>query len=63
MKYVVILGDGMADRPLKNFNDKTPLELAHKPNIDRLAKLGEVGMVKTVADGFKPGSDVCNLAV
>lgn len=63
MKYVVILGDGMADRPLKDFNDKTPLELAHKPNIDRLAKLGEVGMVKTVADGFKPGSDVCNLAV
>ncbi len=63
MKYIVILGDGMADRPLKDFDNKTPLEMAYKPNIDRLAKLGELGMVKTVTDGFKPGSDVCNLAV
>lgn len=63
MKYIVILGDGMADRPLKDYDNKTPLELAYKPNVDRLAKLGELGMVKTVTDGFKPGSDVCNLAV
>ena len=63
MKYVIFLGDGMADRPLPQKNFKTPLELANKPYIDKLAKLGEVGLVKTVPEGFSPGSDVCNLSV
>ena len=64
MKYLVLLCDGMADK--KNpliLNGKTPMELAHKPNIDSLAKYAEVGMCKTVAEGLKPGSDVANLSV
>ena len=63
MKYVVILGDGMADYPVPKLNDKTPLQYAKKPNMDLLAKKGEVGMVKTVPDGIPPGSDVANLSV
>lgn len=63
MKYVIFLGDGMADRPLADMNNKTPLELANKPFTDKLAMQGEVGLVKTVPDGLKPGSDVCNLSV
>ena len=62
MKYIVMLGDGMADDPVKALGDRTPLEVAKKPNIDRLARTGELGMVKTVPDGMKPGSDVANLA-
>ena len=62
MKYIVMLGDGMADYPVEALGGKTPLEVAKKPNIDRLAKQGELGMVKTVPDGMKPGSDVANLA-
>lgn len=63
MKYVVILGDGMADYPVPALNGKTPLEVAKKPNMDALCKTSEVGLVKTVQDGMKPGSDVANLAV
>jgi 2,3-bisphosphoglycerate-independent phosphoglycerate mutase len=63
MKYIVILGDGMADYPIAELGNKTPLQYAHKPNIDFLAKNGEVGMVKTVPDGIHPGSDVANLSV
>lgn len=63
MKYVVILGDGMADLPVPQLNQKTPLQCAKKPNIDFLAKHGEIGMVKTVPDGIAPGSDVANLSV
>ncbi len=63
MKYVVVLGDGMADCPMPQLGDKTPLECAKKPNIDNLARKGEVGMVKTVPDGIAPGSDVANLSV
>ncbi len=62
MKYVVILGDGMADYPIKELGDKTPLEVAKKDTIDELAKKGICGMVKTVPDGMKPGSDVANLS-
>lgn len=62
MKYIVMLGDGMADYPIEELGGKTPLEVAKKPNIDRLAKHGRLGMVKTVPDGMKPGSDVANLA-
>lgn len=63
MKYVVILGDGMADYPVEQLNNKTPLQVAHKPFIDSLAKKGLVGLVKTVPDGIAPGSDVANLSV
>lgn len=63
MKYIVILGDGMADYKIKELGNKTPLEVANKPTIDNMAKVSEVGMCKTVPDGFKPGSDVANLSV
>lgn len=62
MKYIVMLGDGMADYPVEELGGRTPLEAAKKPNIDRLARGGEMGMVKTVPDGLKPGSDVANLS-
>lgn len=63
MKYVVFLGDGMADFPTEKLSGKTPLELANKPNIDRMAKMGTMGLAKTVDDSLKPGSDVANLSV
>ncbi len=63
MKYIVVLGDGMADRPLSEFDGKTVLEAAKKPNMDEMAAQGELGMVQTVLDGMKPGSDVANLSV
>ncbi len=63
MKYIVVLGDGMADYAIDEIGGKTPLESAKKPNMDEMAAKGEVGMVKTVADGMKPGSDVANLSV
>lgn len=62
MKYIVMLGDGMADYQIEALGGKTPLEVAKKPNIDRLARGGELGMVKTVPEGMKPGSDVANLS-
>ena len=63
MKYIVILGDGMADEPLEQFGGKTPLEAAETPCMDTLAGMGEMGLAKTVPDSMKPGSDVANLAV
>ena len=63
MKYVVILGDGMADYRQPSLNGKTPLMIAKKPNIDALAPLSEVGLCTTVPCGMKPGSDVANLSV
>ncbi len=63
MKYIVILGDGMADEPLAQLGGKTPLEYAATPVMDDLAGKGEVGLAKTVPDTMKPGSDVANLAV
>ncbi len=63
MKYVVFLGDGMADFPNEALGGKTPLELAHKPNMDELAKKGTLGLAKTVDDSLSPGSDVANLSV
>lgn len=59
----MILCDGMADYPVPLFDGKTPMMMAKKPNMDFLASKGEVGLVKTVADGLKPGSDVANLSV
>ena len=63
MKYVVVLGDGMADYRIAQLGNRTPLQCAIKPNIDYLAKYGEIGMVKTVPDGIPPGSDAANLSV
>ncbi|MFV0555359.1 MAG: cofactor-independent phosphoglycerate mutase [Mangrovibacterium sp.] len=63
MKHLIILGDGMADEPLQAYGNKTPLQMANKPHIDRLAKLGRTGRFKTVADSMHPGSEVANMAV
>ncbi|MBI4689485.1 MAG: cofactor-independent phosphoglycerate mutase [Nitrospirae bacterium] len=63
MKYIVIIGDGMADRPLKDLGGKTPLQTAFTPNMDKLACEGTIGMVRTVPEGFYPGSDVANLSI
>ena len=63
MKYIVILGDGMADLPLEELGGKTPLACADTPVLDALAKKSEIGMVQTVPNGMKPGSDTANLSV
>ena len=63
MKYLVVLCDGMADTPSHFLGGATPMEKAFKPNMDALAKVSEIGLCKTVADGLKPGSDVANLSV
>lgn len=63
MKYIVVLGDGMADEPIEELGGKTPLAYAKTPNMDRLSKLSEIGMVHTIPDGMKPGSDTANLSV
>ena len=63
MKYVVLLGDGMADYPLPDRGNKTPLELSYIPHMDFMAQHGEAGLVKTIPDGMPPGSDVANLSV
>lgn len=63
MKYVVVLYDGMADYPVPALGGKTPMMCAKKPNMDYLAQHSEVGLIKTVADGLKPGSDVANMSV
>ena len=63
MKYLVMLCDGMADEPNAQLDNSTPMAKAVKPCMDYLASKGEVGMVKTVAEGLKPGSDVANLSV
>jgi len=63
MKYVVILGDGMADFPVKELDGKTPLMVAKKPHMDRIARLGRSGVFTTVEEGMEPGSEVANLSV
>ncbi|MCM1325034.1 MAG: cofactor-independent phosphoglycerate mutase [Lachnoclostridium sp.] len=63
MKYIVVLGDGMADEPIEALGGKTPLAYAQTPNLDRLSKISEVGMVHTIPEGMKPGSDTANLSV
>ena len=63
MKYVVILGDGMADEPIESLGGKTPLEYANTPNMDMLSKKSEVGLCHTIPEGMKPGSDTANLSV
>lgn len=63
MKYIVVLGDGMADRPLEELQGMTPLEYAKTPMMDQLAAAGEIGTVHTIPDGMAPGSDTANLSV
>ena len=63
MKYIVILGDGMADEPIEALGGKTPLEYANTPVMDELACKGTLGMVQNVPEGMAPGSDVANLSV
>ena len=63
MKYIVVLGDGMADEPLEALGGKTPLEYAHTPCMDSLASMGHMGLVQNVPSGMAPGSDVANLSV
>ena len=63
MKYVLILGDGMSDRPIPELSGKTPLEYAKTPMMDALAKQSEVGLVSTVPEGMSPGSDTANMSV
>ncbi len=63
MKYIVILGDGMADEPIESLQNRTPLEAANTPALDMLSKQSEIGLAKTIPDGMKPGSDTANLAV
>ena len=63
MKYLVLVGDGMADRPLKELEGATPLEVARTPNMDLIAKEGRVGNAVTVPEGLQPASDVANMAL
>ncbi len=63
MKHIIILGDGMADEPIASLGGLTPLQYAQTPYMDELARQGVTGRMKTVADGFHPGSEVANMAV
>lgn len=63
MKYVLVVGDGMADYPLKELGNRTPLQAAHKPNIDSIAAKGQSGLLKTVPDESSPGSDTAILSL
>ena len=62
-KYLVLLGDGMADYPIEELGGKTPLQAAKTPHLDKLAQKGTLGLVRTVPPGFPPGSDVANLSI
>lgn len=63
MKYIVVLGDGMADEPIESLDGMTPLEYAETPMLDLLSKKSEIGLVHTIPDGMSPGSDTANLSV
>ena len=63
MKYIIVLGDGMADRPIEELENKTPLEYSKTPTLDMLSKISEIGLVHTIPEGMKPGSDTANLSV
>lgn len=63
MKYLIILGDGMADEPIASLNNKTCLQAANKPTIDKIAALGRNGMLDTIPEGFAPGSEIANMSV
>ncbi|MBR1891965.1 MAG: phosphoglycerate mutase, partial [Lachnospiraceae bacterium] len=63
MKYVIVLGDGMADRPIESLEGKTPIEVAETPTLDEIAPKSELGLLHTIPEGMKPGSDTANLSV
>ena len=63
MKYVIIVGDGMADYPVQSLRGKTPLMVARTPHMDFMAGQGEIGLVRTVPEGFNPGSEIANLSI
>lgn len=63
MKYIVIVGDGMADYPLEELKGKTPLQAAHKPNMDEIAAKGRCGLLRTIPRGMEAGSDIANLSI
>lgn len=63
MKYIIILGDGMADEPIAKLGNKTPLQAAKTPYMDRLAQKGRCGMLDTIPEGMSPGSEIANLSV
>lgn len=63
MKYIIILGDGMADEPISELGNKTVLQATHKPYIDKLAAMGRCGMFSSIPNGFSPNSDIANLSV
>ena len=63
MKYIVICGDGMADEPIAELGGKTPLEFAKTPNMDRIAREGASGLLRTIPDNFEAGSDIANMSI
>src|SRR4051794_14472536 len=63
MKYAIIIPDGAADEPLKELGGRTPLEAAHTPNMDAIARAGRIGTVRTVPEGFESGSDVATMCL
>ncbi len=63
MKYIVIIPDGMADEPIQELGNKTPLEVARRPNMDYMAQHGMTGLVQTIPPGMQPGSDIGNMAL
>jgi len=63
MKYLIILGDGMADEPIARLGNKTPLQAANTPNIDKISLMGRNGLLDTIPEGFAPGSEIANLSV
>ena len=63
MKYLIILGDGMADEPIASLQNKTCLQAASKPAIDKIAALGRCGLLDTIPEGFAPGSEIANMSV
>jgi 2,3-bisphosphoglycerate-independent phosphoglycerate mutase len=63
LKFVLVVGDGMADEPLEELGGQTPLEVSHTPNMDHYAGRGTVGLVRTIPEGMAPGSDVANMSL
>ena len=63
MKYLIVLGDGMADKDIEELGGKTPLEYAYTPTLDKYSKMSEIGLVHTIPEGMTPGSDTANLSV
>ncbi|PWD98331.1 cofactor-independent phosphoglycerate mutase [Marinilabilia rubra] len=63
MKYIVVLADGMADNPISEWDNKTPLMVAKKPVMDSLCKRGQAGLLKSIPDGMHPGSEIANMNI